>query len=42
MIKIYEHELVTMRDSDRFTFKGREGPGNRLAFDYVRLWEVKE
>jgi len=40
--KIHEHELVTMKDSDRFTFKGREGSENRLLFDYVRLWEVKE
>ncbi len=38
--QIYENEKATMKDSDRFTFKSREGADERMVFDYIRLWKV--
>ena len=38
--KVYEDPKATMKDSDRFTFKSREQPDERLVFDYVKVWEV--
>lgn len=45
--KIYEHEQVTMdnkkdKSGPRFSFKSKEGTEERIMFDSVRLWEVKE
>ncbi|PHS15433.1 MAG: hypothetical protein COA78_05070 [Blastopirellula sp.] len=45
--RIYEHKNVTIDNKmdklgPRFSFKHSEGPKNRLVFDHVRLWEIKE
>lgn len=39
--KLFEHDQVSMKSRDEFTFKALESPKSRLVFDYVRLWEVK-
>ncbi len=38
--RIFEHEQVSMKSRDEFTFKALDGPSSRLVFDYVRLWEA--
>ena len=39
--RIIEHEQVSMKSRDEFTFKALDGPGSRLVIDYVRLWKAE-
>ncbi len=36
---IIEHEQISMRSRDEFTFKALDGPSSRLVIDCIRLWE---
>jgi hypothetical protein len=38
--KLFEHDQVSMKDRDEFTFKALESPKSRMVFDYLRLWRV--
>ena len=39
--RVIEHEQVSMKSRDEFTFKALESPGSRLVIDYVRLWKAE-
>jgi hypothetical protein len=39
--RIFEHEQVSMKSRDEFTFKALDGPSSRLVIDYVRLWKAE-
>ena len=39
--RIFEHNQVSMKDRDEFTFKALETPKSRLLFDYVRIWKAE-
>jgi hypothetical protein len=38
--RIFEHEQVSMKSRDEFTFKALDGASSRLLFEYVRLWKA--
>jgi hypothetical protein len=39
--RLFEHEQVSMKSRDEFTFKALDGPSSRLVIDYVRLWKAE-
>jgi hypothetical protein len=39
--KLFDHDQVSMKSRDEFTFKALESPKSRLVFDYVRLWKAE-
>ncbi len=39
--RILEHEQVSMKTRDEFTFKELDGPSSRLVIDFVRLWRAE-
>ena len=39
--RILEHEQVSMKSRDEFTFKALDGPSCRLVIDFVRLWRAE-
>ena len=39
--QLFEHEQVSMKSRDEFTFKALMSPSSRLVFDYVRLWKAE-
>ena len=39
--RFLEHEQVSMKSRDEFTFKALDGSSSRLVIDYVRLWKAE-
>jgi len=39
--RLFEHEQVSMKSRDEFTFKALDGPSSRLVVDYIRLWKAE-
>ena len=39
--RFLEHEQVSMKSRDEFTFKALDGSSSRLVIDYVRLWRAE-